>query len=115
VYIYRIEHKETGKGPFGSSGPKLDNFHDGWPVKASNHPTPYHDIGRFIRMDEACACQSLEQLRLWFTENDERRFEEHGYQCLRLRIDKRTVVVGKWQVLYMPRSVTGRKVISLYR
>jgi hypothetical protein len=114
VYIYRIEHKETGKGPFRSSGPKLDNFNKGYP-RGKGHPTPYHDIGRFIQMDEACACQSLEQLRLWFTENDEQRFKKHGYQCLRLRTDKRTVAIGKWQVLYKPSKVSSKKVISLYR
>lgn len=71
MLIYRIEHKESGKGPYTSYGwnnkPVVVNqmfrHHN---RDLDNKPCAWQDIDGWNSSVMFCACESLEQLEEWF-------------------------------------------------
>lgn len=67
MLIYRVEHIETGVGPFRQENNILAwIFQD----KLQTHPAPYDDgIPNFMDGYDSIGCVSLEQLKFWFQDH----------------------------------------------
>ena len=101
--IYRVEHFETGYGPFKEDLSQLtgelyktiiNNVQD-------THPTPYDD-GMWCEDEEFCGCLSYNQLLHWFHEDDLIEVLEHGYAICEYDVPLNELKVGKskTQVLF---------------
>jgi len=100
--IYRVQNR-YGKGPY-SYKERLENDRALFTMfrKHENdkyHSGPIRDCGRApVRGVEACAFESMDSLRLWFTEDDLKVLHRHRFRIYRIVAD--VTARGHAQVLF---------------
>lgn len=103
MIIYRIEHEETGIGPYIATGLSDEVSDMGWAHEDDDiHPTPNFDIGieREIRDGERCGFSSLEQLHNWFTFEELDMLMMEGFGLVEIK-DGHITATGENQVLFI--------------
>ena len=105
--VFRVEDP-SGIGPYCSEIWKetADYFaylHDG----CNNHPVPIDDpeIKMYMKADQRCAFESMEQLDNWFTKKQQKRLLRDGFRIVK----RKGVIIGrsKFQVVFQPTESTG--------
>ncbi len=93
LWLFRIQDAD-GRGPW------KPGFSKEWtelrPEADYQRLVPFHKEFpniQFTRgMNAGCGCESLAQLRLWFTPGEYKKLCSMGYQCVQLEVDK---ILGK--------------------
>ena len=85
MYVYRIEHPETTKGPYNSrafrralSKIKQDIY---------EHPEPENDGLPMFDWEYICGFSTLRQLKHWFHVDTRRVMHENGFELYRYKSD----------------------------
>lgn len=117
VILYRLEHKDSGLGPFlGKDRSLVNKINMGNVFNYGNllrYPRPEDDkfIDRWITREERVACKSIEQLKYWFEDWFE-KLKPDGFIVVKLTIDDRDTTYGKHQVLYIYEEVLHKEVVN---
>lgn len=100
VTVYRIEHPESGGGPWKTRNPKWCGFrtHDGHHPSDLKSPNDERDLDG-IMPHEVCACRDLNQLRRWFHVPHLRDLQVAGFVLKRITVPRDAVRFGDDQVL----------------
>lgn len=107
MYVYRIEHPETGKGPYSTGWSPGISY-----ASTKRHPAPDEDgLGYMDNKEEYCGFESLEKLCGWFNLRNRRAMAAQGFLLLKIRIVKGAVRKGKQQVLFIKRLQSQSVVI----
>ena len=105
MYVYRVEHPDSGLGPFRHA-PCED------PMDVAGHairrclPVPQDDGIHIPEDDWVCGLPHEDVIRVWFPMLDD--LIRYGYVLRRYRINKRRVRAGKsgLQVIFKPRDAS---------
>ena len=101
MYIYRVQHRKTGIGPYQSDSGfsfALTHAHNSGILE---RPAPEEDGLMGYSRSLLCAMPSLESL-LWWFEGFHSRLDHYGFEIVKVRAPKRAVKTGKTQVMYDP-------------
>ncbi len=113
MILYRVECKESGRGPF-------TDFHSDlvWMDKFSyenrfEYPTPDHDkiINRSSLGHEKVACISREQLDYWFKEHYSDLLA-NGFNVVEIEVPRQFVTIGDKQCLYNYEETTDVRIVK---
>lgn len=103
MIVYRIQDKD-GRGPWKPGfSIKWSEDHDEKWFKA--HPTFYEEFGMGIfkkmiyGMNMGSGCESLEQLRDWFTPSEYQKLKGFGYQAVKMEAG-RILAMSPIQVVF---------------
>lgn len=118
INLYRLEHKETGKGPWTADTPK------GWPIgiyeshkkiglHPSEHPGPLQDIGNRLPDNYIYGCQSLEQLSLWFPCEKGRNSLSPWFNIMHYEVDRRYCKIGSMQIAFIKKMALHKMTYSI--
>lgn len=77
--VYRVEHIETGKGPYQEL--PYETFRRVFGKRVDEFPTPWFDIetGKFNPDEHFCGTKSKKQLNLWITPKISKCLYEMGF------------------------------------
>lgn len=100
--LYRVEHKDDGKGPFNSGKIKWTTAYKEWRDLACILPTP-RDDGHCLNHYERCACPSVDALKEWFGHGTH-ILSRHGFVVRVLEVKRCKIGESKLQAFYNPKS-----------
>lgn len=108
MLVYRVEHKETGFGPYNPQHEDLGVGYDNWiNSMPGHHPSPTADIQGMSSLDWGAreaylyGFQSIDSLRKWFP--DDYLFQLEHYYGFRLAVydvPEEDVLKGERQVAF---------------
>lgn len=99
MYVYRVEHPETGKGPYQAAHIWQTRSHD-----TSMHPTPWDDgIDNTWDSTYIFGFISPIHLKKWFNRQERRSLKRRGYKFIRVDVPECDILFGYKQVVF-PRS-----------
>lgn len=114
--VYRVQDVH-GRGPWrpGFSRRWVEDRDDHNVLKATFEEFPDLRMIAAPSTHYGSGCESLEQLRRWFTESEYQTLLRLGYRCVRLRID-RILASGPTQCVFVRHRALrkGATVINLY-
>ena len=91
--VFRVQDRD-GRGPW------KPGFSQCWVEDREDHDNllpwyaemgPVHKLG-IVGMHQGTACESLEQLRRWFTKSEYRTLRRYGYQSVQMEVGR---ILGK--------------------
>jgi len=105
MFVYRIEHPDSGKGPYTHQydcAPynRVRNALDYTQI-SNNHPGMWKDlkpVNGFCREEHYCAFESFTMLCAWFTRDALQVIHDAGFICNIYSVDEHSVSRGKYQV-----------------
>lgn len=100
MYLYRVQHRRTGVGPYHSWNRLADTLCGAHSKGLRYRPLPQSDDIWPIETYR-CAMLSLESL-LWWFEGFHSRLDHYGFEIVKVKAPKRSVKIGKTQVMYDP-------------
>lgn len=101
MLIYRLEHPDSGRGPYVSTG-HASTASWTW----SRRPPPADDLGlagKWLRLDDAhFGFASVEQLKRWFdpTDPDIEVLTGEGYEVVTYEVPDEAVILGHKQLVF---------------
>lgn len=120
MYIYRIEHKDTERGPYNSetsfqNDPRL--YRIGLAHTDDDHPSMWIDCTYVYKnghshSDYYCGFSTIDQMVQWFDQWFD-ALHNNGFKLVMYRIAKNYTIAGKRQTIFVKERVTSRKVIDL--
>jgi hypothetical protein len=116
MFIYRIEHSTTKKGPYNTDDLSEDDsdfiYDMGMAHTGNPHtPGPWKDKLADYLGNGNFACPTLKKLKAWFDGYTEKLFSM-GYHIIKIKIDPNHVVIGKskLQCMFNQEKVIWQKV-----
>lgn len=113
MYIYRIEHPQTGDGPYGESLNDLKLADTslckmGWEHCDYNHPGMWEEFNKYgvdSPRDYYCGFDTIENLKDWFDGWLE-CLHTNGFEVRIYSISKMDCMIGKYQSIFIKRVAT---------
>ena len=106
--VYRLEHIETGKGPFTSCNVPNAVMNDMCRVMQCQNDAKAE---LSIQYHEICGTDKARDLAAWFGFTF-KRLLELGYQILRYEVPAELVRIGQMQVVFDKTVATGKSVLT---
>lgn len=120
MYIYRIEHKVTGTGPYNAethfnNDPRLYDI--GYAHSNDDHPSMWTDCEHtykngYCYLDYYCGFSTIDQMIQWFDQWFD-ALHNNGFKLVRYRIAKQYTIAGNKQTVFVKERASSRKVIDL--
>lgn len=115
--IYRVEF-ESGNGPLYDDKEfnicfhvYKEQFEESFFLHLNNLPPPQKDgLGRFMYENELCACESLEQLQLWFPPKLLTGLIKEGFRVFKIEVPYARVL--GLQVVFNKYNITTKQDIT---
>lgn len=102
MWVYRIEHKQSGAGPYVSNyyGEAIAyHFEDELSDVFEKHPTPWME-GLEFDSSMHCGFTSKKQMQDWFAPHHVKYFEENEYYVYKFFVRKKYVNEGCKQCVF---------------
>lgn len=109
--VYRFEDAE-GYGPYRSDTdtPAVSNAM--WKHNFDDeHPSAMMDIPQFLPGLQLIACETLEKLDKWFTEDEQKLMLAHGYRVFAYEVEKFYESISGKQVSFWEWDVRSKVVV----
>lgn len=89
VDVYRVQDRD-GRGPWkpGFSRHWVEDRDDLDHLPPWTHELPNALQKRIVGMHLGCGCQTLEQLRRWFTPGEYATLRRHGYLAVKMKVGR---------------------------
>ena len=98
--VYRVEHRETGKGPW------THDYSRPWSLDATDMPTPWNDIwfdkrpSAASRLEWRYAFPDLDRFMRWMSARDCMNLDTFGFVLACYKVPRRSVRCGGEQALF---------------
>ncbi len=109
-YVYRVQDKD-GRGPF------KPGFTKEWAIERDDYNNLVSWLEEFGRVDKqilygataGSACETIDQLRRWFTKDEYKKLIEFGYHAVKIKVDR---IIAKSEIqCFVSRSIPFNKKI----
>lgn len=101
MIIWRVQHLETGKGPYTTGGTLSDVLCSRHNYYSSSHPGPLRDGLGLLDPWEVCGMPTHYSLLQWF-KGFETRLAKAGYEIIKVKSPRGSYRKGRKQVVYEP-------------
>lgn len=116
MLVYRVEHPETGRGPYTHAAYKNVNCEsygiDG--LSSKKRPMPYSDgLGYdYEHPGHRFGFHDYRKLANWFSKEDKQNLAKHGFVCRVYSVPKKHVRLGSKQLTF---DITKSKLVRKSR
>lgn len=109
VEVYRVEHYDSGKGPYSADF----NWTDCWHDAENGHPVPRLDGLESFPQSYCFGFETHEQLREWFSWSERARLGHNGYVISVYSVSSRMIRKGSKQIVFNKKKAKFIKEMGL--